>query len=263
MWKYFALTTLLAVISFTNSCRVIEELANGFITRRDATAGVSLLEVFVGFETKFLCTGMVISENYVLTSASCVFGATFVNVHVYAHKLRDVFEDKREIHRATQIHFNNYDGANHINDIAIIELPTPLNFTNKSYMDVPPLPENKNLVAGISGWTFGWGLLNFKDDNAASYLNANTMLSISMEECMSAYPHLDWSEGAQGRACIKRPDGFKNCVSDSGSPFFAEDATFYAIQSSGQMKACDDDDFPNLVTNLPYHTAWIKSKSGL
>jgi secreted trypsin-like serine protease len=251
----------IGLLALAKGCRVIEERANGITTRRAATSSVAFLEAFLGYETKYLCAGVLLSDRFVLTTASCVFGALFVNVHVNAHKLRDEFEDQREIHRATNIHFNDFDFVNHINDVAIIELPTPLNMTDKDWLRTTTLPTSE-MVADQFGHTIGWGLLNFKDDNAASYLSANSMITATMQECMDAYPNLDWSEGAQGRACLKRPAG-SNCVSDSGSPFFAGDGATSAIQSFGQMEACDRDGFFNGVQDIGYHAAWIKSKTGL
>ena len=90
---------VICLIYSTHGCRVIEQRANGVTTDRDDTSFLVLLEGFITYEEKVLCSGVFIAEKYILTTGHCVNGTMFVNVHVYTHRLRDVFEDKRSIYR--------------------------------------------------------------------------------------------------------------------------------------------------------------------
>jgi len=259
MLKYLFL--VICLIYLTHGCRVIEQRANGVTTDRDDTSFLVLLEGFISYDEKVLCSGVFIAENYILTTGNCVNGTMFVNVHVYAHRLRDVFEDKRSIYRIERENLkirNEFDPEHDVfNDVALIKMPDT--FVMKNYLKIAKLP-NSTFVVGTEGKTYGWGLLNYTDDHAAALKQEYSLRSISNDDCHEAYPNLFWDNGAYGRVCIKALSG-TNCVSDNGSPFMVNDVV-YGFQSFGQLEACDGN-HPNLVQDVFHHLDWIKDNAGL
>lgn len=251
MWKFLV---ILSVIAVAKSCRVIEQKANGVETIRDVHPSIVLLETFLNYKQKYYCSGVLVSANYVLTTASCVFGALFVNVHVYAHKLRDVYEPEREIYQSSNVIMKpEFDGFTYLNDVALVRLPTALRVSERPYA-IAQLPTNQ-LTTGAEGKSVGWGLLNFKDDNAAAYKQEQTMRVVSDDACRQAYPG-KWAnqEAYQGRVCIQRSAG-NNCVSDAGSPFFIGNVV-HGIHSFGQQEACNNGS-PNGMQEIRHHLVWI------
>ena len=254
MWKF---VTILSLFAVAQGCRVIEQKANGIEQRREGHSSLVLLEPFVTFKKSYLCSGVLISADYVLTTASCVFGANFVNVHVYAYKLRDVFENEREIYKSTEyIMKPDFDGSLEINDVALVRLPTTLNVATRPYV-IAQLPDTSSiLTVGTQGSVAGWGLLDFKDDNAASVKHAQTLKVISDAECRTNYSRIFTSEENEGRMCVQRETG-ANCVSDSGSPFIIGNVV-HGLLSFGQKEACDNG-LPNGIQEIRHHLAWINS----
>lgn len=253
MWKFLV---ILSIVAFAQCCRVIEQRANGSPLGRDAHPSLVLIEPFLTYQQNYLCSGVLISADFVLTTAKCVFGATFVNVHVNAHKLRDVHEDAREIYRSTSYTMHpDFDGFNYKNDVALIKLPSTLRVSERSY-SVAQLPTSE-LTVGNLGRLLGWGLLDLKDDNAAEFTQEQTLAVISDEDCRAAYPG-KWNDAASanGRICIKRTTGM-NCVSDVGSPYMINDVV-YGLQSFGQLDACDSG-APNGLQSVFYHAVWINT----
>lgn len=253
MWK---LLLILSAVALTHGCRVIEQKANGVDITRATHPSHVLIETFVSYDQKYLCSGVIISANYVLTTASCVFGALFINVHVYSHQLRDVFENEREIYRSTEFVMKpEFDGLTHLNDVALIKLPTTLPIASRPYA-IASLPTAALAVDAV-GNSVGWGLLNYKDDNAAATKQEQSMRLLSDDICRQAYPGL-WSDAATkaGRACILRSFG-RNCVGDSGSPFMVAN-TVQGILSFGQTEACVDA-LPNGIQEIFTHVQWINS----
>lgn len=253
MWK---ILLALSVVALVQGCRVIEQRANGVELTRTAHPSHVLLEAFVSYDQKYLCSGVLISADYVLTTAYCVLGSMFVNVHVYSYQLRDVFETDREIYRSSSFIMKpEFDGLTHINDVALVRLPTTLQVETRPYA-IAQLPI-AGLVRDSLGNAVGWGLLNFKDDNAASTKQEQPMRVLSDDLCRQAYPDL-WNDEASraGRACILRSFG-RNCVSDSGSPFMIN-GVIHGLLSFGQDEACVDA-LPNGIQEIFTHVPWIRS----
>ncbi|CRK95546.1 CLUMA_CG009011, isoform A [Clunio marinus] len=255
MWR---ILFIFAFIAACESCRVIEQKANGIEVPRSMHTSQVLLEIFVTYDQKYLASGVLISPDFVLSTSRSLFGYLFINVHVYAYKLRDVFEDEREIYRSTNVTFHpDYDGNNFLNDVALIRLPVTLDVGNRPY-SLATLPEASDLLlTGTEGKLVGWGMLDYKDDNAAEFKHEQTMTVLSDEYCRQAYPG-KWNEMStyEGRVCIVKPFG-KNCVSDVGSPFFI-DGVLYGLQSFGQNEACDEA-YPNGIQEIRHHRDWILS----
>lgn len=252
MWKFLAILSLFVIVE---SCQVINVKPDGIVPPRGTHPSHVLIETFISYEKKYVCSGVLVSEDYVLTTAGCVFGFNFINVHLYAYNLRDVFEPQREIYKSKSAQFrSDYDGLNFLNDIALIKLPVTLNFTGKPYA-IAKLPQLVDqLIEGREGTTVGWGLSNFDDKNAAKFKNEIKMKVVSEEKCRTTYPL--WSDAStySGRVCIQRESG-SNCISDMGSPFMIGDVVF-GIQSFGQKTACDSD-LPNGIQEVRYHAGWI------
>lgn len=256
--KVAALFTV-CFIAAASSCRVIEQKANGMEQSRTSHPSLVLLENFLTYEQKYLCSGVIVSANYVLTTAQCVLGAMFVNVHVYAHKLRDVHEKEREIYRSAGVTLHpDFDGFNYLNDVALVRLPSALKISERPYA-VAGLPTSR-LNTGTDALLVGWGLLNFKDDNAAGIKHSQLLRVIDDQDCREAFPG-KWNDESDynGRICVHKSTG-SNCVSDSGSPFLMGD-TVYGLASFGQQIACDGNS-PNGLQEVFFHADWIKSVIG-
>lgn len=251
MWKFLVILSCCAV---AQSCRVIEQKANGVEQTREAFSSHVLLETFLDYELKYLCSGVLISADYVLTTARCVFGNVFVNVHVYPYKLRDEFEEGREIYRSKNVVMHpEFDGFKNVHDVAIVKLPSTLKVNERPY-NFATLPTSAPTV-GASGMGVGWGLFDFKDDNAASMTHARSMTIASEAECSAAYPVI-WGSDAAGRGCVVGTG--MNCVGDSGAPWFVGDVV-HGLLSFGAEEACSTAAFPNGIQVVHEHIDWIRS----
>lgn len=255
MWKFLVILCCLAV---AQGCRVIEQKANGVEQTRTAHSSHVLLETFLDYELKYLCSGVLISADYVLTTARCVFGNFFVNVHVYPYKLRDEFEENREIYRSKEVVMHpEFDGLHFLHDVALVKLPSTLKISERPY-NFATLPISAPAV-DVSGTAVGWGLFNFKDDNAAALTHAQSMTFQSEATCSAKYSSI-WGSEAAGRGCIVRTTG-TNCVGDSGAPWFVGDVV-HGLLSFGEEDACSISASPNGIQVVFDHVAWIRSVTG-
>merc|ERR1712193_423167 len=110
-------------------------------------------QVALFVDNAWFCGGSLISENYVLTAAHCVDGASYYDIMAGAHNVREPSEDNRvEITSFNGWYHPQWDPNTLSNDIALIELPSPITFND--YIKPSCLPS-----VGDSG-----GPLNMKFD---------------------------------------------------------------------------------------------------
>lgn len=253
---------ILSIVVWTHGCLVINPEANGILIERNQHPGHVLIENFQSYEKKLLCSGVLISDRYVLTTASCVSDNLFLNVHLNAYTLRDVFEEKRVIYRAKSVKIRpGYDKDLFINDVAIVALPETLLLTGKSFAPVD-LPLTTDIFKeNALGKFVGWGMLDFEDTKAAITKQELEINKIPETECREAYLLWKLPSETSGRACVAQKGSLSNCVSDVGSPFMIGNKV-YALQSFGQTSACYAGR-PNGVQEIRYHASWIKSITGI
>merc|ERR1712244_97823 len=88
-------------------------------------------QVALFIDDAWFCGGALISENYVLTAAHCADGASYFDIMAGAHNVRQASEPHR-------VEITSYNGWTHpgwntqdlSNDIALIELPSPIDFND-------------------------------------------------------------------------------------------------------------------------------------
>ena len=88
-------------------------------------------QVALFIDNAWFCGGALISENYVLTAAHCADGATYFDIMAGAHNVRESSEPNR-------VEITSFNGWTHpewdpntlSNDIALVELPEPINFND-------------------------------------------------------------------------------------------------------------------------------------
>merc|ERR1712107_531963 len=115
-------------------------------------------QVALFIDNAWFCGGALISENYVLTAAHCVDGASYFDIMTGAHNVRESSEPNR-------VEITSFNGWTHPNwnpndlsgDIALIELPSPMAFNDYIKPSCIDTTGGKGTCNGDSG-----GPLNMK-----------------------------------------------------------------------------------------------------
>ncbi|NWT39291.1 PRS55 protease, partial [Chroicocephalus maculipennis] len=179
---------------------------------RYAKAGEFPWHVSIQSNGKHICGGTIISALWVLTAAHCfaeevppdltvVVGGTDLSLPLEEHK-----PDSLILHE-------NFDGMSMENDIALILLGSPIEFSNEKTPIC--LPFIRDIDTWQQCWVAGWGSTSGAVTVPASHvLQKARMKLISREQCLERIPEL-----VENVLCAELEEGERStCQVDSGGP---------------------------------------------
>merc|ERR1711879_149390 len=223
-------------------------------------------QVALFIDNAWFCGGSIISENYVMTAAHCADGASYFDIMAGAHNVRA----SSEPHRVEITSYNGWThpGWNHNpleNDIALIELPSPMSFNDYIKPSCMPMAGDTADVGEMVTCT-GWGK---PSDSAGGISPVLRMVEdrpiISNTECNNVYGIV-----GTGVVCIDTTGGKGTCNGDSGGPLNMKSSVTKAgqqwkqvgIVSFGASAGCEVG-YPAGFTRVEYYLDWIMSETGM
>merc|ERR1711874_632939 len=240
----------------------MDKIVGGF----EATPNQWPWQVALFIDNAWFCGGALISENYVLTAAHCADGATYFDIMAGAHNVRAGSEPHR-------VEITSYNGWTHpqwdhstlANDLALIELPSPIDFND--YIKPSCMPSKGDTADASELVTCtGWGK---PSDSAGGISPVLRMVEdrpiITNSECNSIYGIV-----GSGVVCIDTTGGKGTCNGDSGGPLNMKAEVTKAgqqwkqvgIVSFGASAGCEVG-YPAGFTRVEYYLEWIMSETGM
>ncbi|ODM96231.1 Proclotting enzyme [Orchesella cincta] len=220
-----------------------------------------------GKNKKLLCGASLISENFLLSASHCfsTFKAgdvQYLLVHIGDFNLRTTSDGPHEVRQITKIILHKgFKIENYHNDIALLKLSRPVNFTDRIHPVCLPEPTMDNFEKQKLVVT-GWGR-KYRYGFTTDTLHKVEMPVWNLEECKRVY-----STFAPGRLLdsnICAGDGKRNkdaCLGDSGGPAVFYDGEKYVQQGIVSWgKGCGS--FPGVYTRVDKFLMWISKNLNL
>ncbi|GAA6102256.1 transmembrane protease serine 13b [Tachysurus ichikawai] len=230
-----------------------------------ASTGQWPWQVSLHFEGSHVCGGSVVSQDFIVSAAHCFPSdppswQIVENWHVHPgvesqymlpppHYIADII-----IHEL-------YNPNTHDNDIALLKLTQPINFTST----VKPvcLPAYDHVVlTGTECWTTGFGVTQEGGALGSSQLMDVAVEIIDRTVCNTDYKGLI----SNNMLCAGDMNGSRDtCQGDSGGPLVCQenDGHWYLFGVTSWGSGCGRVNSPGVYSNVHTLLAWIHSKMEL
>ncbi|KAL4007300.1 hypothetical protein ACER0C_001152 [Sarotherodon galilaeus] len=226
---------------------------------QDATPGNWPWLAFITVFDQFQCGGSLISDQWVLTAASCVTPqesgdtAVFLGVQNLTGPFPTVVG--RTVNKI--ICHPDYSHLTHKNDICLLKLSTPVNYTDY----IRPIclaAENSTFYAGTNTWVTGFGITsNLTFPNILQEVNVPV---VGNNECQCYYEDVQFASITENMICTGLQAGGKSpCFGDGGGPLMIKKySVWIQIGIVSFSVGCAQPLRPHVYTRVSQYTKWIR-----
>ncbi|XP_047478379.1 mucin-5AC-like isoform X2 [Penaeus chinensis] len=210
---------------------------------------------------QYQCGGSIIKERWILTAAHCFYDtsnnkATSVDI-VYG--TININGGGTTVTASRFIDHPGYDSNTNANDIALVELPQPLNYATDPNIQPICLGLEEDIPYGGKAVASGWGALSF-GGSSPSVLREVELDIITINECQQKA-----SLPPDTNSVVCALTLFKDtCQGDSGGPLVAKlcDGTWAQIGVVSYGFRCAVPDNPGVYTRVSAFANWISENTG-
>ncbi|XP_044739396.1 chymotrypsin BII-like [Chrysoperla carnea] len=236
-------------------------LEGRIIGGKQAALGQFPWQVAISFKTSqgtFFCGGALISDQWVLTAAHCVKGATVFSIRLGTTYSSGGSESGvQTISSTSAIHHENYNERTLNNDIAVIKLSSKASINQ----NVKPIELDSSVIPAGSALTVsGFGAVK-TGGSVSQKLNYVAVKSIANNKCQETYG----STVTNSVICTLGNTVEGTCGGDSGGPlirYVNGSPRHVGVVSFGAAAGCDIG-YPSGYSRTESFRSWIRSKTGV
>ncbi len=212
------------------------------------------------------CGGTIIDENWILTAAHCatigtgnIVPISQMSVKVGANNPTSSIEGKRYNVSNVIVH-EGYNSQSLENDIALLKLTEPINFTNA--VPIKLISKDDSISGatdpGVMSWLTGWGLTNVNPSTYPTRLQKVQLPIISNAQAGTVWPSIPKSDIMAGYL-----NGNKDaCMGDSGGPLVVPVLGEYKLAGIVSWGSTECDTY-GAYTRVSSFENWIETNTGI
>ncbi|XP_018393752.1 PREDICTED: uncharacterized protein LOC108772673 [Cyphomyrmex costatus] len=222
---------------------------------------------WLGLFTKNKCGGVLITDKYVITAAHCQPGFLASLVAVFGeYDISGELEPKRSVTKNVRrvIVNRGYDPATFENDLALLELESPVQFDEH----IVPIcmPEDGIDFTGRMATVTGWGRLKY-NGGVPSVLQEVQVPIMENSVCQEMFQTADHAKLIlDSFLCAGYANGQKDsCEGDSGGPLVMErpDGRWFLVGTVSHGIKCAAPYLPGVYMRTTYFKPWLHSITGV
>ncbi|XP_073767503.1 granzyme 3, tandem duplicate 4 isoform X1 [Danio rerio] len=203
-------------------------------------------------QRKHNCGGILIKEDYVLTSAHCWKDTTNLEVVLGAHNISQRENSQQIIQVQKYIKHPNYQKKNHSFDIMLLKLKTKAVLNH--FVNITNLPKHEpSILAPVECSIAGWGMQ--RPGEGAS----NVLREVNLQLESNSYCKSKWQVyfNSKNMVCTASDGKKAFCQGDSGSPLFCN-SELYGMAAYTYPNNCTFKEYPEVYMKVSAFLPWIK-----
>uniref|UniRef100_A0A4X2KCD8 Enteropeptidase n=1 Tax=Vombatus ursinus TaxID=29139 RepID=A0A4X2KCD8_VOMUR len=240
---------------------VTQETNPRIVGGNNAKEGAWPWMVSLFFNGRPICGASLISNEWLVTAAHCVYGRNLITSRWKAvlglHTTLNLTNSQTVIQLIDQIIINpHYNKQTKDSDIALMHLESKVNYTD--YIQPICLPEASQVFPqGMNCFIAGWGRIKYQGSTATILQEAQIPL-ISNEKCQQQM--LEYTITENMICGGYEEGGIDSCQGDSGGPLMCQENNRWflaGVTSFGYQ--CALPNRPGVYVRIPKFVKWIKS----
>ncbi|KAG9436905.1 trypsin-7 [Apis mellifera carnica] len=212
-------------------------------------------QVSIHYMGKHHCGGSIISENWLLTAAHCIYGLIPVNFKIRAgstynnngieYSIKNII-----MHEKYNIYTFDYD-------VALIMLSTPIKISPTT-KPIALAQSTTSVEIGKNAVVTGWGYLSVNSNSMSDILQVLTLPIVDQDVCKTIFSGINTV--TENMICAGSLTGKDTCKGDSGGPLVYNNVQIGIV--SWGLK-CALPNYPGVYTRVSAIRDWIKKKTGV